>query len=125
MTEKTVSSLSIFALFSKESPVDGYSSRISMDWLRHTPDQQSENQVKHDDKNQVWFWLQWDHELVDVDEVVKCDETTYADEMGIQKAAAHRTVNIIQLAKLFKLMAGLSQKISIEGSKELRDLIDY
>jgi hypothetical protein len=63
--------------------------------------------------------------LVDVDEVVKCDETYNADEMGIQKAAAHRTVNIIQLAKLFKLMAGLSQEISIEGSKELRELIDY
>jgi hypothetical protein len=61
--------------------------------------------------------------LVDIDEVVKCDETDHADEMGIKKATTHRTVNIIQLAKVIKLMAGLSEEIPIEGLKECGERI--
>lgn len=80
--------------------------------------------MKHDDKNRVWIWLQWDHELVDIDEVVKCDETDHTDEMGIKKATTHRTVNIIQLAKVIKLMAGLSEEIPFVGLKELGEKMD-
>lgn len=80
--------------------------------------------MKHDDKNRVWIWLQWDHELVDIDEVVKCDETDHTDEMGIKKATTHRTVNIIQLAKVIKLMAGLSEEIPFVGLKESGEKMD-
>jgi len=88
MAKQAISSLSVFTLFCKESPVYWNSSWISKNGSAHTPEQKGEQQVKYYEENNIWGWLERKHVLVYEDEVVESDEAAYPDKMWIYQLSA-------------------------------------
>ena len=71
MTKKTVTSFSIFALLSKEAPINGYSSWVSNDGFQLTPEQQEEEDMEYDDEYDVRFRFELEKVLNYEDKIVE------------------------------------------------------
>lgn len=71
MTKKTVTSFSIFALLSKEAPINGNSSWVSDDRFQLTPEQQEEEDMEYDDEYDVRFRFELEKVLNYEDKIVE------------------------------------------------------
>ena len=91
MTQKTVSSLAVLTLLREKAPVNWHTSWVAAYRLRHTPYQQSEEDVEADQQPDVGRGSQGNHVLIDEDEVVEDDEAQNPHEMGIEQPTTHET----------------------------------
>lgn len=88
MAEKAISPSSILALFSKKAPIDRNSAWVSEDGLDHTDNKQDKEDVKYNEKDDVWAWLTIDHELHDIDEVINSNKNNNSDKLKIDEFVA-------------------------------------
>jgi hypothetical protein len=83
MAEEAVPSFAVVCFFSKETPVNRYSSWIANYGLGHTPDKHKEQDVEYDEYGDVPFRVEVDHVTIHKDEVVHDDKDQYTNEMRI------------------------------------------